>query len=166
MAIHITAPTDVVIFLVGIKDEKGVLRFPTKNNFNPGVVFKADRNLPINEQIIKETELLTGLQKLNLNLEIEQNFSTEVVLQNGDKATLYVGAIHKFEGGVNEEWRPLPMILREMPKDKNRAAYLKAWQVLMGGLNQDVKILEADDAAKAIQDHYDGKTDENDKDLH
>ncbi|MDB2447068.1 hypothetical protein N9W79_00425 [bacterium] len=166
MAIHISAPTDVVIFLVGIKDEKGVLRFPTKNNFNPGVVFKADGAVPINAQIIKETEALTGLENLNLNLEIEQNFSTEVVLQNGDKATLYVGAIHKFEGGINQEWKPLPMILREMPKDKNRPAYLRAWQVLMGGLNQDVKILEADDAAKAIKDHYDAEADKNDKDLH
>ena len=159
MAIHIHAPTDVVIFLVGIKDEKGVFRFPSKNNFNPGIVFKADKKLPINEQMISQTESLTGLSQLNLKLDIEQSFSAEVKLPSGELGTLYVGAIHDEQVTVDDSWRPLPMILREMPKDKNRAAYLKAWQVLMGGLTQDSKVLEAEDAAKAIQDHYENHKD-------
>ena len=157
MAIHVKAPTDVVIFLVGIKDERGVLRFPSKNSFNPGIVFKADPKRPINEQLIEQTESVTGLPGLNIKLDIEQNFHTEVLLPNNDKATLYVGAIHRPEGGIDDSWRPLPHILRDMPKNKNRASYLKAWQVLMGGLSQDTKVVEADDAKKAIQDHYDSE---------
>lgn len=165
MAIHVSAPTEVVVFLVGIEDELGVLRFPTKNSFNPGIVFKADRKVPINEQIIKETEAITGYENLNLILNIEQNFSSEIYLPNKEKATLYVGSILKKNLKTHEDWKALPIILREMPKDKNRASYLKAWQVLMGGLTQDNKVIEAEDAAKAIQNHYE-KEAEKRKDLH
>lgn len=157
MTLHLKAPTEVVIFLVGIRDERGVLRFPSKNSFNPGIVFKANENHPINEQLITETANATGLEGLNVKLEIEQNFSAEVLLPNNDKATLYVGAIYKPEGGIDETWRPLPHILRDMPKNKNRASYLRAWQVLMGGLTQDTKVLESDDAQKALQNHYDSE---------
>jgi hypothetical protein len=159
MAIHISAPTDVVIFLVGIKDEKGVFRFPTKNNFNPGVVFKADQKIPINQQIISETEAITGYTGLNLDLEIEQNFAAAVELPNGDSATMYVGFVKGDGYKIQEDWHPLPTILREMPKNKNRASYLKAWQVLMGGLTQDSKVIEAEDADKALSDHYESESD-------
>ena len=165
MAFHISAPTDVVIFLVGVKDARGVLRFPTKNNYNPGVVFRTNRKIPVNEQLINETQVVTGLSGLNVQLQIEQNFSADVTLPNGDSATLYVGIIHDYEGLISEAWKSLPEILRNMPRDKNRVSYLKAWQVLMGGLTQDSKVVEAEDVSKAMLDHYESAS-ETKKDPH
>ena len=52
-----------------------------------------------------------------------------------------------------------------MPRDKNRVSYLKAWQVLMGGLTQDSKVVEAEDVSKAMLDHYESAS-ETKKDPH
>jgi len=137
--------TKVAIILVGIKDQNGVYRFPTKNSFNPGIVFKVNHDLTINQQIMREVESVTGIDNISIAVDIEQNFSAKVQLPNQESATLYVGRIDFYDTPVNESWRPLPEILRDMPKTKNRAAYLKAWQVLMGGLSQEVKVVESDE---------------------
>lgn len=142
MVLQIHASTDVVIFLVGILDQENVYKFPTKNVFNPGIVFRVDRSIFLNEQIICETEKHTGLEGLGLHLDIEQDFSAEVFLPNGQLATLYVGVVRDFKRKSDRSWLALPEILRRMPKNKNRSAYLKAWQVLMGGLTQEVRALE------------------------
>lgn len=170
MAIHLSSPHDVIILLLGVKDSKGILRFPSKNTFNPGIVFKAERNIPVNVQLIKEAEKITGFSNLNLALEIEQNFRGDVQLPNQSFSSLYVGMVVDSEAQAKPSWKSLPEILREMPKHKNRTIYLKAWQVLMGGLTQDNKVLEAEDADQALKDHYanleaSGKSSRKDGDL-
>lgn len=153
MNVHVRARTDVVVFLVGAFDSKNVLKFYSKNSVNPGIVFRVEGGLPINDQLIQQTEKVTGWESLSASIEIEQGFRDTVVLPDGASADIYVGKVAADRYRAPSHWKPLPELIRSLPPSGNRKAYLKAWQVLMGGLKEDVKVLDGEKAAKALTDY-------------
>ena len=50
-----------------------------------------------------------------------------------------------------QEWSTLPVLIRNMPKDRNRLAYLKAWQVLTGALEESTKALDVHEVVKHLK---------------
>lgn len=148
--LHIYCNTPVAVFLCGLRDTTGVLRFPPVEGDVPGLSFETRPRTPINEQLIdqlKETLAReTGASAENLELDINQEYSDTVDLPDGRQGTLYVAIGSGVEGP--ESWPRLPDLLRAMPADRSRVPYLRAWQVLTGGLKLNTKALETEDIEK------------------
>ncbi|MBI2602247.1 MAG: hypothetical protein HYW48_04255 [Deltaproteobacteria bacterium] len=134
MALHIYCPTEKVILLVGFRADKGLLVFPSQNDRFPGILFDNVAGHFINDMIRDRVEALTEGGQRGLRLNIEQEFAERMSLPDGQEATLYLGVVGEFAGSLSPDWKTLPELIRKMPKDKKRIAYIKAWQILSGGL--------------------------------
>jgi hypothetical protein len=44
----------------------------------------------------------------------------------------------------------VPELLRRLPANRQRLPYLKAWQILMGGLEQSSKVISVEDALRHL----------------
>ena len=136
--------TDLAFFMVGIKDEKGVMRFPDDKNVRPGIFIEVKPLIPINELMVDGLKRVLGPDwKPDFN--ICQELSEEIELEDGRSATVYVGTVPDHSFQAPGDWPSMPDILRSMPKNKGRISYLKAWQVLTGGLTINTKVLEAEE---------------------
>lgn len=133
MTIHIHCPTDKAIALVGFRSTNGLLIFPSNSEILPGIHFDCDSNLFINDQIKGIVEKLAG-ERLGIALEMIQDFAEPLPLEDGSEATLYLAVLNRSTGSISPDWRSLPELIRKMPKDKKRIVYIKAWQILSGGL--------------------------------
>jgi hypothetical protein len=127
------------------------MRFPQNGGALPGLVLEVAGGLPINVQLI---ELLwTHLGERIKGVDVTQAFSGEVTLPDGRQATVYLATVNGQRELTTADGRlapTLPEILRGMPKDRNRLPYLRAWQVLSGGLTSETKAIELDDLKKHL----------------
>jgi len=143
--IHIKCKTDVAIVLLGVANEKGFLYFPTTAPETPGIMFNPVAGQPVNLQIVSQASDFLGIELTGQTIEICQDYSDLVSLTSGNQATLYLATIRGKPELIKDDWSNLPDHLRAMPKNKNRIAYLRAWQVLTGSLTLNTKVIEADD---------------------
>ena len=143
--IHLKCKTDVALILLGVANQKGFLIFPTTATETPGLMFSPGGAQPVNLQILSQVSDYLGLDLNGQAVEICQEYSDTVTLASGNEATLYLATIRDRPELIKEDWSNLPDHLRAMPKNKNRLAYLRAWQVLTGSLTLNTKVIEADD---------------------
>jgi len=150
---HIKCPTDKAILLVGIRDEKGILRFPTKSSHLPGLFFDVDHDVPINLQIIQAAETFLGESNLGPDLGIFQSFRGDVKLENHGYASLYLAQLTHIKDVDPTTWSTMADLLRSMPANKNRVLYMLALQVFAGGLDQqDTLVFEGEEASNLISE--------------
>lgn len=142
--------TDIAIILLGIPNEKGILVFPTSAHETPGIMFKNDPSMPINEQIILEVNNLCKSNKLGTKFDICQKYTATVKLSSGKAATLYTGILQETIANKDKGWKTLPELLKVMPKNRNRLPYLKAWQALTGAFDQRTGVIETDSVDKYL----------------
>ena len=155
MAMLINCKTNKIIVLAYALDQMGIYRFKSEAQSHPGLWFTIKTFEPINLQIIdKVKERIPNYR----NLEVVQDYSEIVDLPNAEEqATLFLAHVLFDESSENSKevasWQTLPELLRNMPKNRNRLVYLKAFQFLNGSHKDRIKVIETDDPVKFIEDN-------------
>ena len=161
MSLHIHCSTEEAILLVAVACPDGLLRFPNDASQWPGLSLNVQPLLGINEQLIRRAQEEIGAA-LTAKLNIWQEYSDVMRVDNHDRATLYVAIVRPeaqdLEGKTWNNWRTLPDLIRSLPKDRTRLAYLKAWQVLTGALEESTKALDVDEVARYLKSIEEPKT--------
>ncbi len=152
MSLIVKCPTDYAVLLCAVPDERGVLRFPSNDSTElPGLNFAVEAGLPINDQLIQVAEKTLNA-RLHGKLDVSQDFADPVVRVDGQPATLYVATVAEGAKRSDSSWPSLPEILRALPKNKGRVPYLRAWQILTGGLKLDTKAVDMADVERHFRD--------------
>ncbi len=138
---HLYCPTDLVVLLVGFASPKGIIVFPSEHDALPGIHFSNKALSPIDVQLCVEIERICAKKLLAKDVHIEQAFA-EKISHNGQDASLYLALVKDEQIKIPETSLPLMLLLRAMPKNHNRLAYLKALQVLTGSLQLVTKVVE------------------------
>jgi hypothetical protein len=149
MATLIHCPTDIAVLLVAVKREDGLIVIPSDPGDVPGIICDVNPSLPINPQLIDAAAGRTSLPKIEIF--IWQEFQCEIQMPNGMPATVYAARTLKTPDQIPEDARPLPDLMRSMPPNRNRVAYMKALQVFSGALEEQTKALDLDDVRRHIE---------------
>ncbi len=139
------APTLTV--LIPVRDEKGVMRFPSNKGPYPGLFHLIDNALPLSSQavLLAQTELKTAEQAFTPLAPIDP-----VLKREGSPSSILF--LLKPEGQILEVdlgWPTIADILRSLPQGQTRVAYMKALQYLAGAAEAEVSVLEVDDEVRA-----------------
>ncbi len=134
--------TDIALVLLGVSDEKGVLRFPKSDGAKiPGIHFAVKPLLAINPQISEAISSHFGVE-LGVHLTIEQNFFDATNGDDGAVVSIYLATLAQTAPITYQtSWPTMPDLLRQL-SGRDRLPFLRAWQVFAGGLTLDTKALE------------------------
>lgn len=145
------AATEYVILLLAARDPQGLLHIPAEHALLPGKLFRVRPRELIGERLAQLTEELMGFAPQGTTWWVEPDFSPTFTLPEeitsalslaaGTEVTLYVASQPGATELQGSYWSTLPKALRALPATPYRRYYLKAWQVLMGGLKQDSKAI-------------------------
>lgn len=127
---HSECSTPSAIVLMGFRERNDTFIFPSENEALPGVHLGITANTSLLEQLQAKLCRSYDLSPKRLKLTLLPDFS-DVFLVDGHEITLYTGIGHS--AATIPPGQTLPALLRKMPPTKVRAAYLRAWQALMGG---------------------------------
>ena len=137
--------TDSGIVLIGFYSEKNIFYFPSEDYKQPGVSIDWDHKLPIADQIISLMK-----NKLHISSTIETNnfyywdqFDTMISNQSGNPISLNLAKYKIDEKKLGLSWKTFPSLLKNMPKNRNRLAYLQAWQVFSGAWLENIRAVES-----------------------
>lgn len=148
MTTLIHCPTDQVILLLGLKRDDGLILLPSDSTETPGIMASVDSRLPINPQLLELAHKRSGLPSIEIS--IWQEFQESVTLLDGTKATLYAAKALAYPQAMPADVTTLPDMLRKMPPNRNRVAYMKALQVFAGGLEETTKALDLEEVRRHI----------------
>jgi hypothetical protein len=134
--------------LIAIKREDGLIMVPTDPGTIPGIRKTINPSLPINPQLLDMAAERTGLPAMEIS--IWQEFQDTVTLEDGQLATVYAAKTIKTPDSMPHDAITLPQILRSMPPNRNRVAYMKVLQVFSGALEEQTKALDLDEVRRHI----------------
>jgi hypothetical protein len=141
-------PTEVALILVPVKDARGIFRFPCDAAAVPGLVLSVRPLTPILEQVFARVGAVLGIERPGLVYSVCEEDLGTVKDAGGRDATLYLLRAVEPCSITHEEWPTFPQILRSLSRDRTRLPWMKAWQVLTGGLEAQTKAIEVDDLEK------------------
>ncbi|MBM4250725.1 MAG: hypothetical protein FJ146_02010 [Deltaproteobacteria bacterium] len=150
---QLTCSTTKAVLLCAVEDGSAVLRCPVTHSCPPGLVVDVQPIIPINVQLIELAETFLGASVARY-LDIEQAFADPVVAMKTDdpEFTLYLARLSRDSGIVAPAgWPTMPQILRSL-SGRMRVPYLRAWQILAGGLQLNTKAVDAAEVAKYFED--------------
>jgi hypothetical protein len=142
---HIYCKTKYAVLLAGIPDEKGVLRFPNNGQAYPGICFEPQPLIPISEQLIKAATNHLKQDK-PVAIEINHKYSDQV----DGEYSIYLATLDSKTFSGDSEWQSMPELLRGMDRSRKRLPFLRAWQVLSGGLELDTTAVENADLSEYL----------------
>ena len=152
------AATEYVVLLLALCDKKGVLRVPVFDAVLPGKLTKVCSRAFIGEHLAEVSEELSGRPVTGTSWFLEPNFAPTFTLDEkitellslplGTEVSLYVATWHRKIALDQSCWRTLPEAMRALPSCSHRRYYIQAWQVLMGGLKQDSRVLSYEEGDK------------------
>lgn len=148
MTTLIHCPTDIAVLLVAVKRDDGLIVIPTDAGDVPGIICNVDPSLPINPQLLDAASQRTGLPKIEIS--VWQEFQCEIQMPEGLPATVYAARALKIPDSVPTDAKPLPELMRSMPPNRNRVAYMKALQVFSGALEEQTKALDLEEVRRHI----------------
>ena len=141
----IYSKTEYAIVLAGYRDEKKVFQFYSESSTFPGVKFPVAKNLPIFAQLMGKSAKLFGLTSPAKQIHFDTRFSPQISLEN-DNATLFIATLTETPSNLEtQHWHTMPALLRNMPSNRLRLSYLKAWQILQGMFEANIKVIEEKD---------------------
>jgi len=152
MPLHVKCQTTYAILLLGVNSSSDpTLRFPANSDDVPGLLVKTNPSLGINEQFFDYLEkgFFRG-ENLRKVLVINQEYQDRLTLPDGQEATLYVGTLELKESHLDPKWKTIPQIMRDLPQDRGRLPFLRAWQVLAGGLSGQTKAVDLAEALRHL----------------
>ena len=145
-----------VIFVVATGFD-GVVRCLILDPAEPGIVIEPKPLLPVVDQIMSHLaavfESSSGDAFRTLEFAVRSDYSDIINLADGTAATLYIASSPKRLAGINfakGTFVSIPELLRGMPKNRQRLVYLRAWQVLLGALQDSTKAIDFDEAMKHL----------------
>lgn len=150
MLLH--CPIPYAVLVCAVADAQGVLRVPVTpfSAETPGLKFAVAPLTPINIQLAAAASSFFA-REVGLYLNIEQNYADAVSAADG-AVTLYLARLAPEAGIVaSDSWLSIPALLRQL-SGRARIPYLRAWQVLAGGLTLATKAVDAADALKYFAD--------------
>jgi hypothetical protein len=150
MTTLIHCPTNTAVLLFGLKRDDGVIVFPSDSVQIPGIVSPVNPSLPINPQLLELAHRRSGIPMIEIS--VWQEFQETVKLPGGDSATLYAAKALIIPQSLPGDVTTLPQMLRSMPPDRNRVAYMKALQVFAGGLEEQTKAVDLEE----VRRHFNG----------
>lgn len=147
MALLIRCPTEDAILLAGFTDAIGVMRYATQSNEMPGLHLKPTSGLPLHDQLaarFKEYLQAKCINRdANLKLTLNHHFEETLEVPGGNPVTLYLGQV-SWDLDPPNNWPTMADLLRGMPKNRHRLAYMRALQLLSNGLKDDLQAVETD----------------------
>lgn len=144
--------TDHAILLLAVRDERGILRFPSSPGaVSPGIHFPVRALMPIQAQLTAAASDTVG-RDVALHFRLCDEFADEIRMADGREATLYVANLEEPRVVAPNDWPVMPAILRSFPRDKSRIPYLRAWQILQGGLQLNTLAVDAEEVKKHFDD--------------
>ena len=132
MAIEIK--TKHIIALCATKDSHDQIKILDEGGKFGGVHIKVEHSLVAHQQIQDELAKRTGA-KANQVILVES--LTPTISYEKNENTLVLVIIPPLAGISSENWALLPDIIKRLPADKSRVPYIKALQILAGGLETD-----------------------------
>jgi hypothetical protein len=148
----LTCPTPYAVLVCAVADASGVLRIAVDaaSGETPGLRFAVVPLIPINIQLAGAAAAFFGTE-VGRHLNIEQDYADAISRHDGD-TTLYLSRLDPAAGIVaSAEWLSIPALLRQLT-GRARIPYLRAWQVLAGGLTLATKAVDAAAALKHLTD--------------
>lgn len=144
--------TDHAVLLLAVRDERGVLRFPSSQGATiPGLHMPVRPLMPIQAQLTAAASDCVE-RDVALHFRLCDEFADEIRLPDGREATLYVANLEEPRVTAPSSWPVMPDILRSLPRDKSRVPYLRAWQILQGGLQLNTIAVDAEEVKKHFDD--------------
>lgn len=156
---RIYCPTAQAILLLGVRaGNPPVLRALDAAASPPGRRFVPRPLVPIDEQLIALVVDIVGVEARS-SIVIHQEY-TDLVPLRADlppehpeaAATLYLVTCDLGAIPNAAHWPSFPELLRAMPRDRSRLPYLRAFQVLAGGLQLETKAVDMAEIAKYFPD--------------
>ena len=142
--------TNQVVLLLGVPSSQGVLSFPStvpaQEGQLPGLLFTCNGQLPINPQLVEQAESYLREEGLGIKMHIWQDYSDTLKLASGETATVFIARLDRAlsDNSMKQGMKTMPEWIRALPKDRSRLLYVRALQVLSGGLTQETKVVELD----------------------
>ena len=153
MTVHIHCPTDMAVLVLAVSCPDGLLRFPNDDSPLPGLLIKSKPMALINDLLAECAHQV--VPAAGSTLHIWQDYRGGLKLADNTDATMYVARLTVGADAIKDlpwpTWATLPNLIRSMPKDRNRLAYLKAWQVLTGALDESTKALDVNEVVKHLK---------------
>lgn len=160
MLVH--CPTSLAIILIPLDSGSGTWVFPSDPGPWTGLRLDVAPLQPVIPQIMESTGKRLGVSLLAAGYDVSPDFQEPLQLPEGP-ATLYVvqppRAPHRLIQanlvqsplvfGDAMRFATLPEWLGKMPGERQRLAWLRAWQVYQGVAMQEVKAVELDEAIRA-----------------
>lgn len=137
--------TKSAVILLAAPNENGVYLFRTGENEDfPGLHFEPKPLLGVHAQIVEKIKTVIPEDKVRAQITICHQFFETLEGYDQDSISLYLA---KIELGleVEQDWQPLPNLIRKMPKNKNRIKYLQAMQWLAGMADVTIKVTGKND---------------------
>ncbi|MCB9228378.1 MAG: hypothetical protein H6618_02085 [Deltaproteobacteria bacterium] len=134
-----SCPAGNAILFLALPDSKGVFRFPSVHSRYPGLHFQPDHRRPLCDQFIRVVSDELGEPVSGMQIEIFQDFCE---MLPGHDSCVYAGRFLQPRHLIRPHWLPLPLLLKQMPSDRSRLPFLKAWQLLSGVHKEDLRAIE------------------------
>ncbi|SME88104.1 hypothetical protein [Pseudobacteriovorax antillogorgiicola] len=135
------------ILLVGCRDHRDLLRFPTDGGEFHGFQTKMERDANKLEEVLRAVKKALSLPSID-SVKVHTFIENGLQDASGRKFQLAIVEVESQAMQAPEEWQTLPIILRKMEKGPARLIYNKAMQVYAGAMTEDVAALEVDEEVR------------------
>lgn len=124
-----------------------VYKFPLDRKGPPGLLTKVDQTKAVFPQLAQRVEEFFARKSLVQYLEFVENYVDTV------KSKPELGQVQLFVANWKpivtkddaKDWVTMPQILRDLGPGKERLTYLRAFQVLQGGLSETTDVVDTKD---------------------
>ena len=149
MSVRIRESADICVILFAFRGDNDVFYFvDTRNKTLPGLSFRPKPLEPINLQIISSVCDFFHDLDLTTRMHVVQDFREEFFYQSKSVA-LYIVLSDVSCDEKNYQYLTLPAMMKLMPKNKTRLAYMKALQWIAGAHKETIKAISTEDLTKS-----------------
>ncbi len=148
MKLHFSPYPQIILFCV-CKDSKGIWRVYCRNSKEAGrscPVLDIDIRAPLIDGIYHYFKVANISLRVG-SLSLRDGFLEEITSEQG----LVIAELDYVTHDVSEDdWLTIPDFLRNLPKNRQRLPYLKAWQFIMGSHTGEIEALSVNDLKERI----------------
>ncbi|MCY4444396.1 MAG: hypothetical protein OXC44_06320 [Proteobacteria bacterium] len=159
MMMSLRCPTDLAIYLLFVYDENKVFRVYVEDGCLPGRMFWVDTKKPFVEQCVSMVKADVGscfqwrhfvmeddfFESFDLSKDCVSSAMMSRYKSSDQRSTLYVGTYKHLMKLDHSVWLMMPQLMRDFSFPQYKRHYFRAWQVAMGHLRQDSKVLLNED---------------------
>ena len=140
-----------LVLVITAADPAGVLRVADDGSGSPGLPLDLRQGVPVETQIRVAVRMIPELPEdlAAPSVRILDLMESAVTRGQDRPATLVLVRVEEAGWHAPSGWPTFPAILRSLPRGKTRVSWMKAMQILAGGLEQDSDALEVDEEVLA-----------------